>query len=560
MRPSLLVLSFLSATLFSAWLITQPQNPNAVSASIVASAFSSNIPIEDGSNYFAQYDSIALECTYPFSESGGESDEEELEEDVLSSEQASVDEQSIEIQIGENKNKSEQEQETPDFDANPELYDHSPIPYDLFALEYGIHPNNYTIHQGFIKKNECFGDLLSACNIPRKLINEIDQSLKKGDKSFDLRSIAAGKPYTALCDTLSQRAQYFIYEENLLDFVLFDLRQPNNIQIYKRKKNTQTRIVTAAGEIQGSLYETLENNHIDPQLAQELSKVFAWSIDFFHLRAGDRFKAVYEQRVINGQAVSIGNIQSAYFLHNEKEYYAFSFEQNGALSYFDQEGKSNRKAFLKAPLKFSRISSPYTHKRLHPVSGRTKPHLGTDYAAPTGTPVVSVGDGVVEKVARSRGNGNFVKIRHNHAYATQYLHLSRFGKGIKTGTNVRQGQIIGYVGSTGMATGPHLCFRFWKNGVQVDPYKERIPNDRPIPQDQWKNFELRRDSLLQTLNTIQYSAPPKTPDSDLIASAEKIPIIKKWSPSKNNKWRPKAQSSKWKPKPQKSKWKPKKKK
>jgi len=204
------------------------------------------------------------------------------------------------------------------------------------------------------------------------------------------------------------------------------------------------------------------------------------SIDFYRIQKGDRFRAIYTVKMVNGEAVGVDEIQAAIFDHMDAPYYAFLFAQGSKVDYFDEDGNSLRKAFLQAPLKFSRMTSGYTTRRFHPVQKRWKAHLGTDYAAPTGTPIMAVGDGIVTEARYSKFNGNYVKIKHNSTYTTQYLHMSKIGSGVKAGVRVRQGQTIGYVGSTGLATGPHVCFRFWKYGKQVDHRQEKIPPSEPI--------------------------------------------------------------------------------
>jgi len=231
-------------------------------------------------------------------------------------------------------------------------------------------------------------------------------------------------------------------------------------------------------------------------------------VNFYKLHKGDKFKVIYDDLVVEGKSVGIKKIHAAYFEHRNKKYYAFNFKKAGN-DYYDEKGQTLKKAFLRTPLKYSRISSRYTLKRYHPVLKRNKPHLGTDYAAPKGTPIRSVGDGVIIAASYSRYNGNFVKIKHDNIYSTQYLHMSRRAKQIRKGRKVKQGQIIGYVGSTGLATGPHLCYRFWKNGKQVDPYKEEIASSHPIESNYRKEFNLLKNHLKEKLDKTTYKDPPK---------------------------------------------------
>ena len=230
-----------------------------------------------------------------------------------------------------------------------------------------------------------------------------------------------------------------------------------------------------------------------------LAELFAWQVDFHRIQQGDAFRVLYEEQLVEGEPFGAGRILGARFNHRGEDHYAIAFEMDGRTAYFDEEGQSLRKLLLKSPLKFSRISSRYSTRRFHPVQKRYKAHLGTDYAAPTGTPVLAVGDGVVLEAKRKKHNGNYVKIRHNATYTTGYLHLSRFADGMKPGKVVRQGEVIGYVGSTGLATGPHVCYRFWKKGQQVDPLKEALPPSAPVPDAYRDAFESARDQVLPRL-------------------------------------------------------------
>jgi murein DD-endopeptidase MepM/ murein hydrolase activator NlpD len=239
-------------------------------------------------------------------------------------------------------------------------------------------------------------------------------------------------------------------------------------------------------------------------LASELSEIYAWSIDFYRIQKNDAFKVVFEERFVDGVSVGIGEIKYAYFKHRKEDNYAIWFEQDQIGDYYDQDNRSLRKAFLKAPLKFSRISSRYTKKRFHPVQKRFKAHLGTDYAAPTGTPIRTVADGTVIAAKYSKYNGNYVKVKHNGTYTTQYLHMSKIKSGIRKGKRVRQGDVIGYVGATGLATGPHLCYRFWKNGKQVDPYKQKMPASKPISKGNTEKYNEIKKRVIKELDDIKY--------------------------------------------------------
>jgi murein DD-endopeptidase MepM/ murein hydrolase activator NlpD len=248
----------------------------------------------------------------------------------------------------------------------------------------------------------------------------------------------------------------------------------------------------------------LESQALDYNIALSLSEIYAWSIDFYGLQKGDKFRVVYEENFVYGKSIGIGRIFAAQFVHTKEDFYAFQFTQNNEDSYFDDKGKSLKKAFLKAPLKFNRISSSFSAHRFHPVLKIYRPHFGIDYAAPTGTPVVSIGDGtVIAKAYQAAGGGNYVKIKHNSVYTTSYMHLSGYGPGISNGVRVRQGQVIGYVGMTGLASGPHLDFRVFFNGSPMDPLKVKAPPTEPVAEKNMKDYTVHRDSMMTKLVAIK---------------------------------------------------------
>ena len=257
-----------------------------------------------------------------------------------------------------------------------------------------------------------------------------------------------------------------------------------------------------SGVIETSLWETMLDAGAMPELIHSLSEVFAWQVDFYRIQKGDKFKVIYEQINVKDKPAGIGKILGAYFNHFGKDYYAIFFDQGSGISYFDENGQSLQKQFLRAPLRYKRISSKYTRRRYHPVEKRYKAHLGTDYAAAPGTPIRTVGDGIVEEARYNKYNGRYVKIRHNSVYSTQYLHMSGFARGIKEGARVTQGQTIGYVGSTGLATGPHLCFRFWKNGEQVDALKVELPPSEPVKEEYQDSFNNIKKVMIQKLDDV----------------------------------------------------------
>jgi murein DD-endopeptidase MepM/ murein hydrolase activator NlpD len=368
---------------------------------------------------------------------------------------------------------------------------------------YGIEVDSFLIIENTIKRNQFLGEILSDYQITDQEIHDL--SIKARDV-YDVRKLEARKKYTLLCtkDSLP-KAAYFIYEPNPTDFVVYKIK--DSIEVSYNQKKIDTVKTAVAGIIESSLWVTMTEIGADPLLIHSLSEVFAWQVDFYRIQKGDRFKVLYEQLYVDQEKAGIEKILGAYFNHHDEDYYAIYFDQGSGISYFDEQGQSLQKQFLRAPLRYTRISSRYTKRRYHPILKSFKAHLGTDYAAPTGTPIRSVGDGVVEEARYSKYNGRYVKIRHNSVYSTQYLHMSKYGSGIKEGVKVKQGQVIGYVGSTGLASGPHLCFRFWENGQQVDALKVKLPPSEPVAEDKKDAYEKVKNRILTELDSIEYQVP-----------------------------------------------------
>ncbi|MGD8778413.1 MAG: peptidoglycan DD-metalloendopeptidase family protein [Ignavibacteria bacterium] len=343
-----------------------------------------------------------------------------------------------------------------------------------YLNEYGFIDSALAFEKKLVGKNETLTDILIPHGITFQQIFQIEKAFKG---TFDVRKIQGGKSYTLFfADDTTEKLEYFVYEKDQVNYVVFDFR--DSINLYNGRKEITTVVKTSSGVIQNSLYQTLLDKNLSPVIALKLSEVFAWQIDFYAVKRGDYFRVLYEAEYIDTQFVGTGKILAAQFNHESKDFLGFYFDD--VHDYFDEKGSSLRKAFLKAPLKFSRISSRFTNRRFHPILRIYRPHHGIDYAAPTGTPVQAVGDGTVLEARRKGGNGNYVKIRHNSTYTSAYLHLSRYGKGIKSGVKVRQGQVIGYVGSTGLSTGPHLDFRFYKNGTPINYLKMEFPPSKPL--------------------------------------------------------------------------------
>ena len=362
--------------------------------------------------------------------------------------------------------------------------------------EYGILVDSFNVTKGVVKQGQTLSEILYANHIDHPKIAEI---VNKSKGIFDARRVSAGKEFTIICaDDSTDKACYFIYQEDPANYVVMDLT--NEIDVYRGKKEVTTKVNVACGEINSSLWITIQEQNLSPKIAAELSTIYAWTIDFFKIQKGDAFKVYYENKYIDDEYIGIGRILASEFTHKGQNFYSFYYRENESFGdYFDEKGRTLRKAFLKAPVDYKRISSRYSKRRKHPVTGRWKGHFGTDYAADRGTPIVTTANGTIMSATYSKNNGNFVKVRHNGTYTTQYLHMSKIKPGIRKGVYVKQGETIGYVGSTGLATGPHVCYRFWVNGKQVDPYKQDLPPGDPIKEENREAYMIAKDSLMQIL-------------------------------------------------------------
>lgn len=350
---------------------------------------------------------------------------------------------------------------------------------EAIIKEFGFTLNDFKVVHDTIEQGDTFGKILSDEGYDVTQVHNITQAIRD---TFNLRDIRIGKPFTLLKDKKApNKLRAFVYQPDKMSYYVVDLRDSIAKASRKVRPITVKRRIIAA-EIEGSLAETLSKAGAGPALAHELSEIYAWSIDFFKIQKGDKFAVAVTERFISDTVYAgIVNIEASFFEYKGKKIYAFPFKQDEnsrRADYYDEEGKVLKSMFLKAPLKFSRISSRFSARRFHPVQQRWKAHNGTDYAAPHGTPIMSTANGVVERTGYTAGNGNYVKIRHNGTYSTQYLHMSKIL--VRRGQRVSQGDVIGRVGSTGLATGPHVCYRFWKNGVQVDALRQKLPNSEPM--------------------------------------------------------------------------------
>lgn len=370
------------------------------------------------------------------------------------------------------------------------------------TIKYGINVDSFDVYKNTIKPNEFLANILLKHNIPYP---KIDELVKASDSIFDVRKIAVKHNYTILSKKdSSKKVAYFIYEITNIKYVVYDLR--DSIRATLGEKEVITKVNSASGVINSSLYQTLDDADVSPMLALKMADVYAWTIDFYRIQKGDWFKVLYEEKFVEGKSVGLGKILAANFNHYDKDFFACYFVQDSlGGDYFDAEANSLRRAFLKSPLKFGRLTSGFTMKRFHPVQKRNKPHLGTDYAAPTGTPIMATGDGIIIASAYSVYNGNYVKVQHNSTYTTQYLHMSK--RNAKVGQYVKQGDCIGYIGSTGLATGPHVCYRFWKNGSQTNHLNEDFPPSEPVKDKHMERFKKELKKYQKQVNKIKLKKP-----------------------------------------------------
>lgn len=375
-------------------------------------------------------------------------------------------------------------------------------------LYYGLPKDSFTIVEGRIRRNQSISELLLPYNVTHE---DIYKLAEKSRDIYNVNRIRAGNPYTLfLKDDSIKTASRLIYEPDEREYIVFHISQKDSFKAERVVRKSEYVEKTLEGVIDESLSVTITNSGGTHELTNRFVDIFAWQIDFFRLQKGDWFKVLYEEEQIEGKPVGIHRIKSIYFNHFNNNFWAFAYDQGEGLDYFDERGNSLRKALLKYPLEFTRISSRYTLSRYHPVQKRWKSHKGTDLVAPTGTPIRSVGEGIVEEARYARYNGNFVKIRHNATYTTQYLHMSKIATGVRPGVKVKSGQVIGFVGSTGLATGPHLCYRFWKNGVQVDALNVELPPSQPIFKDHKEPYKVVMDSLMLQLDIPEISADSTT--------------------------------------------------
>ncbi len=361
----------------------------------------------------------------------------------------------------------------------------------------GFCTDSLEVVEGQVKKGQFFSNLLDKLGMSA---NEAYNLTRACDSVFDVRTLKVGNAYEAYyCDG---RLEYLVYDRDRESRIVFGCRPPYGARVVMKPITVESKYVDVT--INSSLWNDMQAAGAPGLLTLDLSDIYAWTVDFFGLQKGDRFRVLYDERRCDGEVVAIDTVRYAVFTHGNSDSPMVMFNQkDGGNIWWNEKGESMRKAFLKAPLKYSRISSGFSYARRHPVTRKVRPHTGVDYAAPTGTPVMSIGDGKVTSVKYEGAGGKTVRIKHNSVYSTAYLHLSRYAKGLKVGQRVRQGEVIGYVGSTGRSTGPHLDFRVWKNGSAINPLKMESPPAVPLKAENMPAFELAAKKYQAQIDSIQ---------------------------------------------------------
>ncbi len=384
-------------------------------------------------------------------------------------------------------------------------------PVKKLNTEFGIDTSSVVKQIHSVKRNETLSKILLKYKTP---YNKIYQAQILSKNLFDLRKINYGHKYYSYSSTgNSNSLQHLVYQISPIDYLVMNFMDTVSVKVIRKKIVLKKKIVS--GVIKNSLYMSLSEQNVDPELVMKLSEIYAWQIDFYRIMDGDKYKVIYEEKYVDNKPVGISKIIGAEFYNRKENYYAINFKTDNKDNYYDENGNSLQKAFLKAPIKFSRISSRFTYRRFHPVQKRYKAHLGTDYAAPQGTPIYTVGDGIITAATYSRYNGRYVKVKHNGTYSTQYLHMYKIASGIRPGVKVKQGQVIGYVGHTGLAKGNHVDFRFWKNGQLVDPFKQKIPASKPIAKKYLNDFNRFKEKIIAELKNINFNEKNDTSTASL---------------------------------------------
>lgn len=378
--------------------------------------------------------------------------------------------------------------------AVQELYDEDSS--EVHVL--GFNPDSLKCVEGKVKSGQFFSNLFGSLGMSAGEAYDLAQAC---DTVFDVKTLRVGNTYRAYYSA-DDRLEYMVYDRDRMHCVIFDCTEPYDLWIYEKPVTRNEKYADVT--INSSLWNDMLAADVSPLLILSLSDIYAWTVDFFGLQKGDRFRVLYQETVCDGSVVSVDTVRYAVFTHGGQDFPAIMFDQqDGGNLWWNEKGESMRKAFLKAPLKYSRISSGFSYSRKHPVTRKVQPHTGIDYAAPKGTPVMTIGDGVITSMKYEGAGGNTIRIRHNSVYSTAYLHLSGYAKGLKVGQRVRQGDVIGYVGSTGRSTGPHLDFRVWKNGTPINPLKMDSPPAEPLKQENMEAFNLAWQDYQHQIDVIQ---------------------------------------------------------
>ena len=363
----------------------------------------------------------------------------------------------------------------------------------------GFSPDSLSVVEGKVRNGQFFSTLLGSLGMSSQDSYNLTQAC---DSVFDVKTLRVGQTYRAYYEESENVPKYLVYERDRASCIVFSCRPPYEAWVYEKPVTVESRYADVT--IQTSLWNDMIAADVSPLLIVSLSDIYAWTIDFFALQKGDRFRVMYDEKMCDGEVLAVDTVRYAVFSHGGQDLPMVMYDQgDGGNIWWNEKGESMRKAFLKAPLNYSRISSGFSYARRHPVTRKVQPHTGVDYAAPKGTPVMSIGDGVVTSMKYEGAGGNTVRIKHNSVYSTAYLHLSKYGPGLKAGQRVRQGQVIGYVGSTGRSTGPHLDFRVWKNGTPINPLKMDSPPAEPIKEESRPAFEAAHKMYKAQVDSIQ---------------------------------------------------------
>ena len=369
---------------------------------------------------------------------------------------------------------------------------------DTLSNALGFCPDSLEMREGKVKSGQFFSNLLGSLGITQKDAYDLTLAC---DSVFDVRTLRVDNAYRAYYGS-DASVKYLVYDRDRASSIVFDCTPPYGAWVYEKPVSVESRYADVT--INSSLWNDMRDAGVSPLLILSLSDIYAWTIDFFGLQKGDRFRVLYDEKMCDGEVLAVDTVRYAVFSHGGEDLPMVMYNQRDSGNiWWNEKGESMRKAFLKAPLQYSRISSGFSYARKHPVTRKVQPHTGVDYAAPKGTPVMSIGDGTVTSVKYEGAGGNTVRIRHNSVYSTAYLHLSKYASGLKAGQRIRQGEVIGYVGSTGRSTGPHLDFRVWKNGTPINPLKMDSPPAEPIKEENRQAFEAAASKYKARIDSIQ---------------------------------------------------------